>query len=301
MTIAIAWTRRIRDCEELVFASDSRLSRDGRIFDAAPKALTLSRNDCAIAFAGLTQDAFPMMLQFSLAVSSYGPARRRSIDLSELKTHALKIFDEMATLISSDAYVKGSPPDDVPAAQFLFGGYSWIKKEFELWKFKFDKTQKRFVSVEAEWAYLNPQRRGLNIGKLAKAERKKALGRIAFAGDQAPKARRLFSQEMVRRYRKDEAITKIDMEPFDILIDMLRDPEHSPTIGGAPQLIKVYQYMKAVSFPIYWPNKESGRFFLQGRPCVGYEHLDTKIVDPDNHSWPTSSADPLADESASAK
>lgn len=90
MTIAIAWTRRIRDCEELVFASDSRLSGDGRIFDAAPKALTLSRNDCAIVFAGLTQDAFPMMLQFSLAVSSYGPARRRSIDLSELRTHALK-------------------------------------------------------------------------------------------------------------------------------------------------------------------------------------------------------------------
>jgi hypothetical protein len=50
-----------------------------------------------------------------------------------------------------------------------------------------------------------------------------------------------------------------------------------------------------VSFPIYWPNKESGRFFLQGRTCVGYEHLDTKIVDPDNHSWPTSPVDPLSD------
>jgi hypothetical protein len=208
MTVAIAWTRRIRDCEELVFASDSRLSRDGRIFDAAPKALTLSRNDCAIAFAGLTQDAFPMMLQFSLAVSSYGPARRRSIDLSELRTHALKIFNEMAKLISTDVHVKGSPPDDLPAAQFLFGGYSWIKKEFELWKIKFDKTQNRFISVEAEWAYFNPQRQGLNIGKLAKEERERALGRIAFAGDQAPKARRLFSQEMTRRYRKGEAISK---------------------------------------------------------------------------------------------
>jgi hypothetical protein len=28
MTIAIAWTRRIRNCEELVFVSDSRLSKD---------------------------------------------------------------------------------------------------------------------------------------------------------------------------------------------------------------------------------------------------------------------------------
>jgi hypothetical protein len=205
----------------------------------------------------------------------------------------------MASLISSDAHVKGSLPDDVPAAQFLFGGYSWIKKEFELRKIKFDKTQKRFVSVDAEWAYFNSHRRGLNIGKLAKADREAALGRIAFAGDRAPKARRLFSQGMTRQYRQDEAITKIGMEPFDILIDMLRDPEHSPTIGGAPQLIKVYQYMKAVSFPIYWPNKGTGRFFLQGRPCVGYDHLDTKIVDPDNHSWPTKPIDPLSDTSAS--
>ncbi len=127
-----------------------------------------------------------MMLQFSLAVSSYGPAPRRSIDLSELRTHVLKIFNEMATQIRSDAHVKGAPPDDVPAAQFLFGGYSWIKKDFELWKIKFDKTQKRFTSSEADWAYLNPQRRGFKIGKLAKAEQETALGRIAFAGDQAP-------------------------------------------------------------------------------------------------------------------
>jgi hypothetical protein len=295
MTIAIAWTRRILNCEELVFVSDSRLSKDGRIFDAAPKALTLSRNDCAIAFAGLTQDAFPMMLQFSLAISSYRVAQRRSMDLSELKTHGLKIFDEMAKLLQSDAQVIGAPPDDIPAAQFLFGGYSWIKKEFELWRIRFDKTRRRFVSVEAEWAYLDPLRRRVHMDKLARSERKTAIGRIAFAGDQAPKAKRLFSQMMARRYREGEEISKIDMEPFDILTGMLRDPDHSPTIGGAPQLIKVYQYMQAVSFPIYWPDKQSGRYFLQGRPCLGYENLDTKIVDPDNHSWPTERNDSVSE------
>ena len=233
MTIAIAWVRRIRDCEELVFASDSRLSGDGRIFDAAPKILTLSRNDCAIAFAGLTQDAFPMMLQLSLAISSHGPARRRSIDMSELRTHALKIFNEMATLVPSDAHIKGSPPDDMPAAQFLFGGYSWIKKDFELWKILFDKSEKRFVSQDAQWAHFSPETRGLKIGKLKKADRKLALGRIAFAGDQAPKARSLFSQAMTRRNRLGEKISKIEMEPFDIIVKMLRDKERPPSIGGS--------------------------------------------------------------------
>ena len=297
MTIAIAWTRRILNCEELVFVSDSRLSKDGRIFDAAPKALTLSRNDCAIAFAGLTQDAFPMMLQFSLAISSYRVAQRRSMDLSELKTHGLKIFDAMATLLQSDAHVIGAPQDDIPAAEFLFGGYSWIKKEFELWRIRFDKTRRRFVAIEAQWAYFDPLRRRVHMDHLARSERKTAIGRIAFAGDQAPKAKRLFSQMMARRYREGEEISKIDMEPFDILTGMLRDPDHSSTIGGAPQLIKVYQYMQAVSFPIYWPDKQSGRRFLQGRPCLGYENLDTKIVDPDNHSWPTNPVDPLSDTS----
>jgi hypothetical protein len=212
MTIAIAWTRRILNCEELVFVSDSRLSKDGRIFDAAPKALTLSRNDCAIAFAGLTQDAFPMMLQFGLAISSYRVAQRRSMDLSELKTHGLKIFDAMAALFKSDAHVIGAPPDDIPAVEFLFGGYSWIKKEFELWRIKFDKTRKRFVAVEAQWAYFDPLRRRVHMDQLARSERVTAIGRIAFAGDQAPKAKRLFSQMLARRYREGEDISKIDME-----------------------------------------------------------------------------------------
>jgi hypothetical protein len=49
--------------------------------------------------------------------------------------------------------------------------------------------------------------------------------------------------------------------------------------------------MKSISFPLYWPNKASGKIYLQGRPCVGYERLDTKIIDPDDHSWPTKAAD----------
>jgi hypothetical protein len=288
MTIAIAWVRRIRDCEELLFAADSRLSGDGRIFDAAPKILALSRNDCAIAFAGLTQDAFPMMLQLSLAIQSYGPTRRRSIDLSELRSHVLKIFNGMSSLISSDANVKGSPPDDMPSAEFLFGGYSWIKKEFVLWRIHFDRGLGRFVARESQWAYFRPGESGLRISYLPKVERMNALGRIAFAGDQWLNARLLFSAEMSRRRRAGEELSKMDLEPFDILVNMLRDVDKSSTIGGAPQLVKVYQYSKNVSFPIYWPNKVSGTVFLQGRPCVGYERLDTMVLDPDNHSAPVS-------------
>src|SRR6266702_1647282 len=70
MTLVLAWARRIRDTEQLVFVSDSRLSGDGMNFDGCPKILGLPRNDCAIAFAGYTGHAFPMMLQLVLAIDS---------------------------------------------------------------------------------------------------------------------------------------------------------------------------------------------------------------------------------------
>ena len=67
MTVAVAWVRTIRDCEELVFVTDSRLSGDGCNFDACPKLLTLPRNDCLIAFAGYTGHAYPVIHQLALA------------------------------------------------------------------------------------------------------------------------------------------------------------------------------------------------------------------------------------------
>src|ERR1700686_4488487 len=105
MTTAVAWVRTINGCEELVFVTDSRLSGDGRTFDACPKVMALPRGDCAIAFAGYTGHAYPMMQQLSLAIESHGPLHRGSLDLSSLKTHTLKIFDRMGGLITSSPLV----------------------------------------------------------------------------------------------------------------------------------------------------------------------------------------------------
>src|SRR3954469_4813095 len=91
MTIAIAWTREISRCEELVFVTDSRLSGDGRNFDACPKVMTLPRTDCAIAFAGYTGHAYPMMQQLSFAIDAHAPLKRGSLDITQVKSHALKV------------------------------------------------------------------------------------------------------------------------------------------------------------------------------------------------------------------
>ncbi len=96
MTIAIAWVRRIADCEELIFASDNRLSGDAFNFDCCPKVTTLPRSDCGIAFAGYTGHAYPMMSQLALAIDSHAPAKRGSLDIAPLRKHALKVFNSMA-------------------------------------------------------------------------------------------------------------------------------------------------------------------------------------------------------------
>lgn len=281
MTIAVSWLRTVGDCEELVFVSDSRLSGDGRTFDASPKILLLPRGDCAIAFAGYTGHAFPMMLQLDLAIDSYGPSRRRSLDISSLKTHALKVFDGMADLIQSSA--GSSVQQDVdPEASFLFGGYSWVKKEFELWSLTYVPSLHHFKASPAEWIrYTAPAKRFL----FSKTNSPKGPGpfcKVVVAGDQASKFRTLVLDKLATKHPNGTTFTGLDWEPFEVVRDMLRDPNHSETIGGAPQVVKVYQYMQTVPLGVYWPDKKTGNVYLQGRPCLGYERTEMWIIDPDS-------------------
>ena len=86
------------------------------------------------------------------------------------------------------------------------------------------------------------------------------------------------------------------MEPFQVVRDMLRVPARAETIGGAPQLLKVYQYMQAGALGVYWPTKAEGRPHLLGRSCLPYERTDRWTVDPDSlHSdlpnWESSAKD----------
>jgi hypothetical protein len=71
------------------------------------------------------------------------------------------------------------------------------------------------------------------------------------------------------------------MEPFEVVRDMLRYSGHSETVGGAPQVVKVYQYMQTAALGIFWPDKKAGQIYLQGRRCLDYERIDNWLLDPD--------------------
>jgi hypothetical protein len=286
MTIAIAWIRKVRDWEELVFVSDSRLSGDGRNLDVSPKILTLPRADCAICFGGETEHAFPMMLQLALAIDAHWPTRQGSFPLNKLKKHALQVFGGMAEFIESTVQ---PPQSELPGAHFLFGGYCWIKKKFELWSIRYIPADKRFVAQPAQWLSYSQKSHDAVLRFSSEIERTRPIARVAFAGDQSKVAASLLLRRVADAEEKGQALTSLNMELFAVVRDMLRnpqlrDPEYPHTIGGAPQVVKVFQYMKTAPVAVYWPDKESGRIHLQGRPCLGYEQIDRTILDPDTFS-----------------
>ena len=278
MTILVGWTRNLGEYEELLFASDSRNSGDGRTFDYCPKLMLLPRSDCAIGYAGYTGNAYPLMLQLSNAIAAYPPAQSRVMDIAELKTHILKVFDEIVKSIGNQ--VEEGDPDDF---EFLFGGYSWLKRSFRLWRISFQRDIRRFVAHPA-WRVGLPRYPGARLSNLP-AGAHGCIGLIAFAGDMAPQARQLFhtliGDGSALRNNGDQRLS-IDMEPFEVVRSLLLRPGKSKTIGGPPQVVKVYQHHNAAALSVWWRSRGTAplRKFLLGRPLLDYERGSTWTLDP---------------------
>jgi hypothetical protein len=300
MTIAVAWVRSFKNTQELVFASDSRLS-GGRTFDAAPKILMLPRSDCAIAFAGYTGDAYPLMHHLAFAIDANRSLASRAMDLTEFRPHLLKVMDETVATIASVI-----PELEKPDVGFLVGGYSWLHRNFKLWRIVYDSNLKKFVTFEATHAQTNPIAKKVFFGSASHAGeiRNSSLGQIAFAGDQAGVARTRFCEMLQARLTFDPIAletAQLDYEPFEVVRDMLRDPKRADTIGGAPQLLKVYQHMNVAPLVVYWPNRK-GSPHLAGRPLLGYERIDRWCFDPDAlRSWNTNYSTDEPDHSIDAQ
>ena len=259
MTIAIAWVRKLAEgAEELLIAADSRLCGGFRL-DCCPKIMMLPRSDSAICFAGETEYAYPLMLQLYLAIDAHSPLRDRSMDIHEMKGHALRVFNSMRDSVHS--YVSGM---ENPGTSFILGGYSWKKKSFSIWHIHYKKQEERFACRKA----------GNWIGNFEN---------IFFAGDWAREAQRRLVALLRERHDLTANGSKalgFDMEPFEVIRDMLYESKPEHTIGGPPQLVKIYQHMNARPIAVFWPNKESRKVSLLGRPLLDYENTDFWILDP---------------------
>ena len=284
MTVSVAWTRKEHNVEQLVFVSDSRISA-GEKFDACPKMLALPRGDCGVSYAGTSGDALSMMLQLSLAIQSYPAAMKRSLELSALRTHAIKVFNAMLKEIRL-GQIHGNPSTVRTDASFIFGGYSWRAKGFEFWSFRYSKASNQFITRRPMNLAVDTETNSISTDTSLK-KKHRLLGQIAFIGDQAEAAKRLAIQKLNEKLRENPDLNRLHMEPFEAVRDMLRDRSlrdfpDKDSIGGPPQMMKVFQYSQTASFAFWWPDSDNEmRPFLSGRPCLDYERLDILCLDPD--------------------
>lgn len=261
MTLSIAWVRQIKDCEELWIASDSRLA-GGMRWDECPKIILLPRSDAAIAFAGDTSYAYPLMLQLSYAIASHTRSSDGAMDIHDLKGHLLHLFRSLKTGVTA------LPTGDLgPDVQFLFCGYSWIQKTFALWRIHYNTVRKDFDAYSAGDFF-------------------HGLRKIAFAGDWADYAKKRLITLLRARYGDNcERLTPraFGMEPFEVLRDTFREKsgDMACSIGGPPQVVKIYQHMNARPLAVKWTVGDMPRITVLGRALLDYENTDLWILDPD--------------------
>ena len=205
-----------------------------------------------------------MMLQLRTAIAMYTKSRTRGLDLADMRHQVLEIFNDMRTYIH-DLPVGETEPD-IPEALFILGGYSWKKNRFVIWTLHYDRGLKKFTFRPA-----SPWKGG---------DGKKVF---ALAGDYTEEAKKRIRELL--KIRRKLSIGGFDMEPFEVLRDMLREGESNrkkyPLIGGPPQLARVYRHMNALPYAVYWPNKQVGSISVLGRMLLDYEKPPYLLLDPD--------------------
>jgi hypothetical protein len=262
MTLGMAWVRSIGGIRELIVISDSRLS-GGQFWDANPKIMLLPRSDCVISFAGNTNAAYPLMLQAYNAIIMFEAASNRRLDVPHLKGHLVRVFNRAISFVSHLPVGQQTP--DAPDAIFMLAGYSWREKRFRIWKLYFDENIKRFT--------FRPTMPWKGEGQEEKL--------ITFVGDGdlVTEARKWLPNYLRKSGRLESG--GLNMEPFEVLRDMIRSGQF-PNIGGAPQLVKIYEHMNAVPAGIFWPDKASDTVSVLGRPLMKYEKVRWRVIDPDD-------------------
>lgn len=198
------------------------------------------------------------------AIESYPRSRDRAMDITQLKTYTQKIFNDMRDNIH-DLPIGQTRPDD-PDVWFILGGYSWIKKKFQLWKLKFNKNDAKF-----------------EYSSMLKSTKNK----VAVIGDYVGEFQKRLN--ILKKERNWAPQSGLDMEPFEVLRDMLLDSkqkgtdgiEKFPLIGGAPQIVKIYQHLNSRPLAVNWPDRKgNNRVHLFGRPLMNYENTNWWVLDP---------------------
>ncbi len=211
--------------------------------------------------------AYPIMLQIRNAIEMNQRARSRAMDITDLRGHILEIIENMRNLIYDPPI--GLDVYDATDFRFILAGYSWKFSEFKIWILQYQKDINRFSFRTVS----------------SHSKQTKGTKYFFFEGDNVNTARkRLYD---ILRGRNKMTVGGLDMEPFEVLRDMIRDPQFT-SIGGPPQMVKVYKHMNTLPYNVSWTNKDSKQITFLGRPLLPYEKNTFLVLDPDSlniYNW----------------
>jgi len=252
MTLCVSWIRKVNGKEELIFATDSCLS-GGERWHSGVKLFELPRKDCLISFAGETNRTYPLILNLISSIKFDEHLSNSNTDINEVLDYLVNLF---TTLYNSIDY-NGTAPDEVDF-KFLFGGYSWKESKFNLWEITFIEESKIFVHNEIDETTMF----------------------FGFIGDEVEKAEELLDEE--KRNSGKRFSNNFDMEPFKVLLKMIRDKEYD-TIDGAIQIAKIHPPGTTEFLGVYWPSIKGNKTFL-GKDVSLDNNPNVSFIDPDTAS-----------------
>jgi len=282
MTIGVAWIRRQSDGDELWIASDSRLTHTGHfIWDTCPKLETLARRDAVLAFAGSTQEAFPLMMQMRTAVESYQALREGELSFAKVEQHLEGVANYMLNTLKLDPHIRGTlegrPAFSTSEDTVVLAGYSRITKTFEIRDLGYKPD------IE-EWKF----------SRSASQSESAAIKYYVF-GDRA--SRTLFRSLLFHELKnsgKLDANLPLDQEPLSVLVEMLKMPPtfsreidghlavpdgyRPDSTGGAPQVVRLRLGSAAIKYVIRWETDTGTNDYLLGRRLMPYETVDLPLL-----------------------
>jgi hypothetical protein len=264
MTITLAWVRQNKNTTELLVASDSRLRSRGAL-NQTQKIFRLERGDSCLGFCGDAQVAYPLFVQVGSALNNFIRTRTRGADVTEVVD---KISSVLTNLLSSWDLDAAGIGEEIADTRILFAGWSWRFRRFEIGQFVPEGSMFRYYRSKARLPY--PWR-----------EKSRSL---IFLGDYEREYMEMLSDVLTRRHgsqpsRGPATEVNFDYEPVEALLALLRRGRAEGTltsIGGAPQVLKIYPFGGDLPLVV---RESPAEHYLLGRKLFEWEKTTYPILD----------------------
>lgn len=258
MTLVAIWVQQHRTLSELVAVSDSRIS-GGESWDSCPKIVPLPRPATAIAMSGDATVAYAFQLQAINACLLLDGNENGRMDIGYLARKLKDVYDNSRRNVG-DLPV-GQTAADIPELDVVLFGWSWRRLSYEAYSFRY--VRNGILEMRMIHAHNSLHPYGVYFTGDAKDEAKIRLRQII-------KNR---NPEACIKSRSNFHHSELRWEPLDVLLSMINDPEVR-TVGGVPQIMKIYQYGLHETF--VW--RSGSKDYFGGRELGDAERFDRRIA-----------------------